>query len=66
MIFAMQFAIGEPPFAHIKHALGLDGFALGGKRNVNIKWILFCMVHNLKRFTVVEPALPDNRLKARK
>jgi len=39
----------EPVFAHITSSLGLDRFTLRGKRKVNIQWLLFCIVHNMKK-----------------
>ncbi len=48
-LYGMRLAIGEPPFAHIRSAIGLDRFSLRGKRKVNTQWNLFCMVHNLKK-----------------
>ncbi|MDK9708830.1 MAG: transposase [Desulforhopalus sp.] len=46
-IYGMRLAVGEPPFAHIRSALGLDRFTLRGKAKVNTQWNLFCIVHNL-------------------
>ncbi|MDK9706258.1 MAG: transposase [Desulforhopalus sp.] len=46
-IYGMRLAVGEPPFAHIRSALGLDSFTLRGKAKVNTQWNLFCIVHNL-------------------
>ncbi len=48
-IYAKRIAIAEPPFAHIRHAMGLDRFNLRGKKKVNTQWLLFCIVHNLKK-----------------
>ena len=47
--YGLRVAIAEPPFANIRHALGLDRFTLRGKRKVNPQWLLFCSVHNLKK-----------------
>jgi transposase len=49
VLYGMRLAVGEPPFAHIRSAMGLDRFGLRGKRKVNTQWNLFCMVHNLKK-----------------
>jgi len=46
-IYSKRIGIGEPVFANIRHALGLDRFTLRGKRKVDIQWKLYCMVHNL-------------------
>ena len=48
-IYARRIATAEPPFAHIRHAIGLDRFSLRGKTKVNNQWLLFCIVHNLKK-----------------
>lgn len=48
-IYAQRIATAEPPFAHIRHAMGLKRFSLRGKRKVNNQWLLFCIVHNLKK-----------------
>ncbi len=48
-IYGMRLAVGEPPFAHIRSALGLNRFTLRGKKKVNTQWNLFCIVHNLKK-----------------
>ena len=48
-IYGMRLAIGEPPFANIRHAIGLNRFTLRSKRKVNTQWNLFCIVHNLKK-----------------
>jgi hypothetical protein len=46
-IYSKRIGTGEPVFANIRHALGLDRFTLRGKRKVDIQWKLYCMVHNL-------------------
>lgn len=48
-IYSMRLAIGEPPFAHIRSAIGLDKFTLRTKRKVDTQWKLFCIVHNMKK-----------------
>ena len=48
-IYSLRVAIAEPPFANMRHALGLDRFTLRGKHKVNTQWNLFCLVHNLKK-----------------
>jgi transposase len=48
-IYARRIATAEPPFAHIRHVMGLDRFSLRGKTKVNTQWLLFCIVHNLKK-----------------
>jgi transposase len=49
VLYGIRLAIGEPPFANIRSALGLDRFTLRGKRKVNVQWKLFCIVHNMKK-----------------
>jgi Transposase DDE domain len=49
LIYNRRLGIAEPPFAHIRSALGLDRFSLRGKRKVNTQWLLYCMVHNLTK-----------------
>ena len=46
-LYSMRLAIAEPPFANIRHAIGLDRFSLRGKKKVNTQWNLFCIVHNM-------------------
>ena len=48
-IYGKRLAVGEPPFAHIRSAIGLDRFSLRTKHKVNIQWNLFCIIHNLKK-----------------
>ena len=47
LIYNGRLGIAEPPFAHIRHALGLNRFTLRGKRKVDIQWKLYFIVHNL-------------------
>jgi len=49
VLYGMRLAIGEPPFANLRHAIGLDHFTLRTKRKVDTQWKLFCIVHNLKK-----------------
>lgn len=48
-IYAKRIATAEPPFAHIRHVMGLRRFSLRGKIKISGQWLLFCMVHNLKK-----------------
>jgi len=41
----------EPVFANIRSTLGLDRFTLRGERKVNVQWLLFCVVHNIGKFS---------------
>ena len=45
----------EPVFANICSILGMDRFGLRGKAKVNSQWLLYCMVHNLKKIHQVAP-----------
>jgi transposase len=56
MIYGMRLAIGEPPFANIKSAIGLDRFSLRGKKKVDTQWKLFCIVHNLGKIQRYGPS----------
>jgi hypothetical protein len=47
LIYNRRLGTAEPPFAHIRHALGLSRFTLRSRRKVDIQWKLYCMVHNL-------------------
>lgn len=49
VLYGMRLAIGEPPFAHIRHAMKLDRFTLRGKPKVDTQWKLFSIVHNMKK-----------------
>lgn len=39
----------EPVFANICSTIGLNRFTLRGKPKVNNQWLMYCMVHNLKK-----------------
>ena len=49
LMYSKRIAIAEPPFAQIRHIMGLDRLSLRGKKKVNCQWLIFCAVHNLKR-----------------
>ena len=48
-IYAKRVATAEPPFAHIRSVMKLSRFSLRGKEKVNNQWLLFCIIHNLKK-----------------
>ena len=48
-IYSRRMGIVEPVFANIRSTIGLNRFTLRGKAKVNIQWLLFCIVHNLKK-----------------
>ena len=56
-IYAKRIATAEPPFAHIRHVMGLKRFSFRGKKKVNNQWLLFCIVHNLKKVFKYGPAV---------
>jgi len=49
LIYNRRLGTAEPPFAHIRYALGLSRFTLRGKQKVDIQWKLYCIVHNLTK-----------------
>lgn len=49
MLYGMRLAIGEPPFAHIRHVMKLDRFILRGKPKVDTQWKLFSILHNITK-----------------
>lgn len=48
-IYSKRVGVAEPPFAQIRHNMRLDRFSLRGKTKVNIQWLLYCMLHNMRR-----------------
>jgi transposase len=48
-IYSQRLGTVEPVFAHICSSIGLKRFSLRGKVKVNSQWLMFCMVHNLKK-----------------
>jgi hypothetical protein len=51
-IYHPGIAIAEPVFANIKYGKGLDRFTLRGRIEVNIQWVLYCMVHNIGKILI--------------
>jgi len=49
LIYNRRLGTAEPPFGHIRSALGLSRFTLRGRRKVDIQWKLYCIVHNLTK-----------------
>ena len=47
--YARRIGIVEPAFAFIKYCMGLNLFTLRSKKKVNGQWLLYCMVHNLRK-----------------
>jgi len=48
-IYCKRLGTVEPVFANICSSIGLKRFSLRGKIKVNTQWLMFCMVHNLKK-----------------
>jgi len=48
-IYSKRLGTVEPVFANICSCIGLKSFSLRGKVKVNTQWLMFCMVHNLKK-----------------
>jgi hypothetical protein len=56
-IYSKRMGTVDPVFANIRSTLGLDRFSLRGKARkssglggkVNTQWLLYCMIHNLKK-----------------
>ena len=46
-IYPQRMAIVEPVFSNIRFLKRLDRSTLRGKTNVNIQWLLYCMIHNI-------------------
>ncbi|MCL1832929.1 MAG: transposase [Leptospirales bacterium] len=47
--YAHRIGIIEPAFAFIKYCMELNLFTLRSKKKVNGQWLLYCMVHNLRK-----------------
>lgn len=52
-IYSKRLGIVESVFAYITRTLEMDKFNVRGKRKVNIQWKLFCLVHDLKKLTIL-------------
>ena len=50
LVYSKRIATAEPPFAQIRHILGLNCFSLRGKKKVKSQWLLFCALYNMKRW----------------
>jgi len=50
-IYPRRIAIAESVFANIRTHKRLDRFSLMDKIKVNIEWLLYCMVHNIGKFS---------------
>jgi len=56
----------EPVFAKICSTIGLDRFKMRGKTKNNSQWLMFCMLHNLKKIHQFGPGLCLKPLKRKK
>jgi hypothetical protein len=59
LIYSQRIGTIEPVFAHIRSTMKLDRFSLRGQLKVNAQWLLFCMVHNLKKIQKYSDYLPQ-------
>jgi len=48
-IYGKRIGTIEPVFAHIRTTLRLDRFTLRGQKKVNVQWLLYSIIHNLKK-----------------
>jgi hypothetical protein len=46
-LYSKRMQIIEPVFADIEYCKGMTRFTLRGEKKVNIKWQLYCIVHNI-------------------
>ena len=54
-IYGKRLGTVEPVFANICSTIGLNRFTLRGKAKVNNQWLMYCMVHNLKKIHQFAP-----------
>ncbi len=47
--YSKRLGIVEPVFGNIRTCKRMDRFTLRGKTNVNIQWMLYCLVHNIEK-----------------
>lgn len=48
-IYSKRLGTVEPVFGHLRHTMRLDRFSLRGKLKVNAQWLMFCVLHNMKK-----------------
>ena len=48
-IYSKRMGTVEPVFGHLRGVLHLDHFTLRSKKKVNAQWLLYCLVHNIKK-----------------
>jgi hypothetical protein len=56
-VYSKRLGTVEPVFANICNSIGLKQFSLRGKVKVNTQWLMFCMVHNLKKIHQFGPGV---------
>ena len=49
--YGQRFATVEPVFANVRDNKRLDRFTLRGRIKVNGQWLLFCLVHHIRKLT---------------
>jgi len=49
LFYSQRLGTVEPVFANICSTIGLNRFTLRGKIKVTSQWLMYCMVHNLKK-----------------
>ena len=54
-IYPQRIAIVEPVFANIRTHKQMNRFTLRGKLEVNIQWLLYCIVHNMGKIIKFAP-----------
>lgn len=47
--YSRRLGIAEPVFGNICSTMGLNRFALRGKRKVSTQWFLYTIVHNIAK-----------------
>ncbi len=48
-LYGRRFATVEPVFANLRHNKKLNRFTLRGRRKVDAKWKLYCLVRNIEK-----------------
>ena len=52
--YSKWLGIVEPVFGNIRECKRMDRFTLRGSIKVNIQWMLYCLVHNIKKIVNFE------------
>jgi transposase len=53
-IYSKRLGIVEPVFADITYCKGITRFTLRTRKKVNIQWLLYCVVHNIGKYSMGE------------